>query len=293
MDKTFDYEKIFMSVSLDRSKGYQKRVWKEDYRLGRLTEAIPPQKGKLLDIGCGGGALTECLPYYYPQMKISGCDVSRTAISYARKNGSGNVKYALIKNQKLPYNDNFFDVCICLDVLEHIQDINYFLKELKRVLKKNGLFYLAVACERQPFTITWIFQKIKIGQNLTFKHVGHIHPEFTHEYIIELLHHNKFSILNKTYGDHFFYQIESLFAYLLAKEFLEFLLGPQKAEQYYDRTLLVQKKKNDKIDIFLYLRAIWIKLWGLGHIVMCSERKFMKNVSFGSWKLFVLSRNIK
>lgn len=281
-----------MGVRGDRSEGYQNNALRDDYRLGRLIESVPPQKGKMLDIGCGGGASTESLPYYYPQMTIFGCDVSRTAISYAKKNGSGKVKYAIIKEQKLPYKDNFFDVCICLDVLEHIPDIRLFFHELKRVLKKNGLFYLAVPCERQPFTFTWVFQKIKFGQNLTFKHFGHIHPEFTHDYIVKLLHNNKYSILNKTYGDHFLYQIETLFAYFFAKEFLEIFLGPKKAEQYYDRKLLAPKKNNKK-DIFVYLRSIWIKIWGLLYIVIYCEREFMKKVNFGSWKLFVLSRNMK
>lgn len=281
-----------MGVRGDRSEGYQNNALKDDYRLGRLIEAVPPQKGNMLDIGCGGGALTESLPYFYPQMAIFGCDISRTAVSYAKKNGSGKVKYAIIKDKKLPYKDNFLDVGICLDVLEHIPDISFFLHELKRVLKKNGLFYLAVPCEGQPFTFTWVFQKIKIGQNLTFKHFGHIHPEFTHDYIKKLLISNKFSILNKTYGDHFLYQVETLFAYFFAKEFLEILLGPQKAEQYYDRKLLVQKKNNNK-DIFVYLRYIWTKIWGLLYIVIYCEREFMKKVHFGGWKLFVLSRNMK
>ncbi len=282
-----------MGVRGDRSEGYQNNALRDDYRLGRLIEAVPPQKGKMLDIGCGGGASTESLPYYYPQMTIFGCDISMTAISYAKKNGSGKVKYAIIKDQKLPYKDNFLDVCICLDVLEHMPDISLFLHELKRVLKKNGLFYLAVPCERQPFTFTWVFQKIKIGQNLTFKHFGHIHPEFTHDYIAKLLHNNKYSILNKTYGDHFLYQVETLIAYFFAKEFLELLIGPKKAEQYYDRKLLVRKKNNNKKDIFLYVRSIWTKMWGLLYIVISCERAFMKKVSFGGWKLFVLSRNMK
>src|SRR3989304_10014269 len=146
MSENFDYNEVFMGV-LDGKKKDYKLSFKDDYRLKCLTEAVVLDRGTLLDIGCGGGVLTESLFYYYPKTKVSGCDVSKTAINYAKKFGSGKVSYSLINSKKLPYKDNSFDACICLDVMEHIPDVDFFLKEVKRILKKNGKLFLLVACE--------------------------------------------------------------------------------------------------------------------------------------------------
>src|SRR4030066_2029483 len=115
--KRFDYEDFFMGVL--ESKNYsKKRTFTQDYRLKKLTEFLKLEKGNLLDIGCGGGIITESLPYYYPKVSIYGCDISLKAIKFSKKLGSGKVNYSLIKNKRLPYPDNYFDACIALDVIE-------------------------------------------------------------------------------------------------------------------------------------------------------------------------------
>ena len=111
--KRFDYEDFFMGVL--ESKNYsKKRTFTQDYRLKKLTEFLKLEKGNLLDIGCGGGIITESLPYYYPKVSIYGCDISLKAIKFSKKLGSGKVNYSLIKNKRLPYPDNYFDAIFYL-----------------------------------------------------------------------------------------------------------------------------------------------------------------------------------
>lgn len=283
-----------MGVTKDKSKNYINRVFREDYRLQRLIETINVKKGKMLDIGCGGGSLTECFPHYYPGMKIFGCDISKSAIFYAKKYGNGKVKYSVIKNNILPYRTGSMDVVLSLDVLEHVPSAHLFLKEIRRVLKKKGLLFLAIPCEGQPFTFTWFFQKIRIGQNLTYKHIGHIHPEFTHEFIINLLKTHKFRIVNKSYSEHFFYQLTTVIRFLLAKELLEFFLGKRKAEKYYDRSILsIETNNKQKLDIIFLFRVIWLKFWSMVNILTFLERKLLKYISFGGWKIFLLASSHK
>ncbi len=160
--QVFDYEDVFMGVREKKPKSYL-RTFTQDYRLRSLIESVALEKGRLLDIGCGGGMIAESLPYYYPEGAIYGCDVSKTAIVYAKKLGSGKVKYARIKDKRFPYKDNFFDVCICLDVLEHVPDVDYFLKEVKRVLKKNGKFF---PCIRSPKGVELIVSLLIDAKNL-------------------------------------------------------------------------------------------------------------------------------
>jgi len=289
MNESFDYNEVFMGVMDEKKKSYR-ISFKDEYRLKRLTEAVKLKSGKMLDIGCGGGILTESLPYYYPKARIFGCDVSKPAIRYAKKFGSGKVGYNILLGKKLPYRDNFFDVCICLDVMEHIPDVDFFLKEVKRVLKKNGKFFLLVPCEGQPFTFTWLFQKIKFGDKLTFKSWGHIHPEFTHESVTNLLKKYGFSIERKTYSEHALYQVVNLFMYFLPKAIMELVLG-KNAEKYLDRGVIKKKvegtRRADPLDI---VRIVWLSMGKIVENVTNVEIEFFKKTPFTAWKIHLLAK---
>lgn len=288
MSENFDYNEVFMGVVAKKRDSYLV-TFEEDYRLKRLTEAVKLKTGRILDIGCGGGLLTESLPYYYPQLKVYGYDVSKIAIKYAQKFGSGKVTYKPMSGKKIPYQNNFFDVCICLDVMEHIPDLDFFLKEVKRVLKKNGKFFLVVPCEGQQLTFTWLFQKIKFGNRLTYKNYGHIHPEFTHKSVVDLLKNHGFKIEKKTYSEHWLYQVTNYFAYFLPKEIMELVLG-KKAEQYYDRGVIAREVKGASKGVFDYIRQIWFKLGGFANqMAIKYEIENLKSSSTTAWKIHLLS----
>ncbi len=287
IDHTFDYEDVFMGVRKEKPKTYL-RTFAQDYRLRSLTASVAFGKGKLLDIGCGGGMISETLPYYYPKGVIYGCDVSKTAIAYAKKLGSGKVKYARIQNKRFPYKDNFFDVCICLDVLEHVPDIDYFLKEVKRVLKKDGKFFLIVPCEGQPFTYTWFFRKIHLGQNLTRRYFGHIHPEFTHTTVLQLLKQKGFRVEDASYSEHFLYQLMHLCIFFLPKFLLELYLGKEKSLEYTDSSLITSPK--DSNNLFMLIRSVWYKIFNACmRYPMSWETILFRKLPSTAWKIHVLT----
>lgn len=286
--KTFDYEDVFMGVRGEKPTTYF-RSFKQDYRLRSLVRTIKLNKGKLLDIGCGGGMLTESLPYYFPKSSIFGCDISKTAIKYAAKFGSGKIKYNQIQNNRFPHKDNFFDVCICFDVIEHVPNVNFFLSEVKRVLKKDGQFFLIVPCEGEKFTYTWFFQKIKLGQDLTFRYLGHIHPEFTHKRVIALLQKHEFLIQEKAYSEHLFYQVLQFLVLFLPKIMLEIFLGKNKANEYTNASLV--KAPKDKNDYLLGMRNLWYKVWDfMMFYPMNWETMLLRKFSVTAWKLHVLAK---
>ncbi len=285
-NKPFDYEDIFMGVRGEKPAIYF-RSFREDYRLRSLVATIKLDKGRLLDIGCGGGMLTESLPYYFPKASIFGCDISKTAIKYAARFGSGKVKYSEIRKNRFPYKDNFFDVCISFDVLEHVPDVDFFLREVKRVLKKNGKFLLIVPCEGQLLTYTWFFRKIKLGQDLTFRYLGHIHPEFTHERVISLLRKHGFSIQEKAYSEHLFYQLLQFLVLFLPKILLEIFLGKNKANEYTNASLVKVPKSNN--DSLLKVRNLWYKIWDfMMFYPMNWETILLRKFPVTAWKLHVV-----
>lgn len=91
---------------------------------------------KILDIGCGTGETLNFLKTLYPKAKLYGIDTSVTAINFSKKRGHKNIFKA--SAAKLPFKNEFFDVVLFLDVLEHIKDDRSVVTEATRVLKNKG-----------------------------------------------------------------------------------------------------------------------------------------------------------
>ncbi len=96
----------------------------------------------LLDVGCGGGYLSEELAKI--DLNVTGIDPSRESIEAARKHAKQeklNITYMVGYGEKLPFGSNTFDFVCCCDVLEHVQDYGKIIQEVSRVLKNGGIFF--------------------------------------------------------------------------------------------------------------------------------------------------------
>lgn len=103
-----------------------------DYALNYLT-ALPP--GKILDIGCGLGWLLSALPDTWGKY---GIELSKTAAEFAWKYG----KIFQGPLSKSDYSDDYFDVIFMHHVIEHMEKPEEEIKNIKRILKPNGLLIL-------------------------------------------------------------------------------------------------------------------------------------------------------
>ena len=103
----------------------------------------PLQKIEILDIGCGGGLLSE--PMNRMGASVTGIDASITNIKIAKlhaKKNKINIKYFSSAPENLK-NKKKFDVILNMEIVEHVEDINFFLKTCSGLLKKNGLMFVA------------------------------------------------------------------------------------------------------------------------------------------------------
>ena len=92
---------------------------------------------KILEIGCGPGALAEALHRWYPKAHIVAVDRDTNFITFAKKNIIG-VNFIEGDATQLPFEDNSFDVVISNTVQEHIEP-SVFWNEQRRVLKSGGV----------------------------------------------------------------------------------------------------------------------------------------------------------
>lgn len=101
-------------------------------------------KGKsVVDVATGSGYGAYMLSTLGTK-KVIGIDNSKDAIDYAKKTYKGRgLKYVLSDALALPFNNESFDVCVSFETIEHLKNQEYFIKEVKRVLKRNGLLILS------------------------------------------------------------------------------------------------------------------------------------------------------
>ncbi len=108
---------------------------------------------KVLDCGCGDGFYIMVLRELYPSLEITGIDYDEKILDKAKKYIKQDGITKLIKSEvyDLPFKDNYFDKIILSEVLEHLENENSGLKEIYRVLKKNGRLIITVPNHNYPF----------------------------------------------------------------------------------------------------------------------------------------------
>lgn len=107
----------------------------EQYR--KLFDLDQDKELKILEIGCGPGALAESLHRWYPNAHITGLDRDTKFIEFAKEKVS-DISFVEGDATDLPFPDNTFDVTISNTVQEHIEP-SAFWGEQRRVLKPGGV----------------------------------------------------------------------------------------------------------------------------------------------------------
>ena len=99
----------------------------------------------LLDIGCGGGILTESMAAL--GMSVSGLDPSEESISVASKHAAScglDIKYYCSSIEEFSNKSELrYDVITMLEVAEHVTDVEHFLENVSKLLKKGGMLFLS------------------------------------------------------------------------------------------------------------------------------------------------------
>ena len=110
----------------------------------KITDKNKPlKKVKILDVGCGGGLLSE--PMSRLGAEVTGIDASKKNIEIAKIHAQkNNLKIKYVWGSPDNYKtDTKFDVILNMEIIEHVEDVNFFLKSCSKLLKKNGIMFVA------------------------------------------------------------------------------------------------------------------------------------------------------
>jgi len=113
----------------------------KDFNIKSLSK--PFKNIKILDIGCGGGLLSE--PMCRLGANVVGIDASEKNIEVAKFHAKKNnlkIDYKVAAPEKLKTKLKF-DVILNMEIVEHVEDLNFFIKESSKLLRKNGLMFVA------------------------------------------------------------------------------------------------------------------------------------------------------
>ena len=148
-----------------------------------------------LDVGCASGYMISEIFKTFPQAKYFGVDVYDKAIEYA-KITYPNIEFKIASADKLPFKNDYFDLILFYETIEHVENPKECLKEIKRVLKKGGTLILTMDSGSWLFRLVWFIwenTKGKIWQG------AHLHP-FHHKELEKLIQDSGFKIKDKIFS---------------------------------------------------------------------------------------------
>ena len=140
----------FGNLSKDKIEENQERIRQVEW--DALKKYIPA-KSKFLDVGCGTGyAMRKATDEL--ACKSFGVDPDPGAHGVGRYSDNSTLGLSIKKGfaEKIDYEDETFDVVYCSHVLEHVNDEQQSLNEMKRVLKKGGVLIIGMP----TFNMAWV-----------------------------------------------------------------------------------------------------------------------------------------
>lgn len=145
-----EWQNTFSESAESHNLDYQISIWSEaglECYLAYFFEYLNPhlKRGRrgnfLLDIGCGPGTFARVMAQ--KGFNVYGVDYSAAMIRKAKEKSNGySINYRVGEIYHLPYKNNSFDMVICLGVFQHLEKPAEALRELKRVMKDEGLLII-------------------------------------------------------------------------------------------------------------------------------------------------------
>ena len=143
------------------------RYW-HGRRFQEVAKLATEVNGKLLDVGCDGGTLTEKVAARARPERVVGVDISARSLAYTITKRP-QFDLAVGDAEELPFPDSTFEAIFCSEVMEHLVSPEKMLSEVKRCLTPTGYAVVMVPAETKLFKVLWFFWT-KFGKGKVWDH---------------------------------------------------------------------------------------------------------------------------
>ena len=153
--------KMLHSMHETRMLFIKERIINKYQNIGSFKEIL--EKKKILDLGCGGGILSEALAE--EGANIMAVDYSKKLINEAKKRAKSKNLKIDYKHQSLKYlkeKSVKFDIILCMEVIEHVKDYKSFISMAFNCLKRDGVIIFSTINKSILSYVTTIFLAEKI-----------------------------------------------------------------------------------------------------------------------------------
>ena len=111
---------------------------KRNYLLEKITGLLKEERpGKILDVGCGDGDFSKAA-------KDLGFNVIAADLDDGRFKFNGHIEFRKLNlNEALPFANNYFDYVVAMEIIEHLDNLTFFVEELSRIMMHSGTLILS------------------------------------------------------------------------------------------------------------------------------------------------------
>ena len=139
--------KAGFEASFEEAAFYNKQT-QDDKHLNDILETIHVKPGmKILDLGCGSGYLTFPIAKRNEHTYVTGLDIVTDTLernsAKAQEMGIKNLQFVSYDGITFPFEENCFDLVVTRYALHHFPEIRKSIREVNRVLKSNGAFFIS------------------------------------------------------------------------------------------------------------------------------------------------------
>lgn len=160
---------------------YKKLTHKRSLKFAQYLAKLIPANSSVLDFGCGNMYTSREILNISPTLTITGLDVVRDQNLTDEILSDKRLKFELLSNRELPFADNSFDVVVALATMHHTDNPEFYLSELKRVIKPTGAIilieemYINALDKIWISSQDWLLNKMKSGVPVPLNFRSHKH----------------------------------------------------------------------------------------------------------------------
>lgn len=129
------------------------RLW-HSKKKNVVLSLVSDKPKRILDVGCASGWFLSKVGEAFPKASLHGIDIYKEAIDFGKCMYPSMVFMAADAHD-IPYKKDSFDLVICTEVLEHVDNPKKVVMEIKRVLRKNGSAVIELDSGSVLFSVAW------------------------------------------------------------------------------------------------------------------------------------------